>query len=134
MRPRRLLQPEEKYRGTRPRQGEQSRPHLKRSIGGAKASTARAVNGPTPGMVCKRRAVSASAASALIFAVRALMRPVFSAICSSKSLHSSRIKSGKRSEEHTSELQSLMRISSAVFCLKTKTPQLHDSYRTLLTH
>src|SRR3546814_9110040 len=27
---------------------------------------------------------------------------------------------GKRSEEHTSELQSLMRISYAVFCLKTK--------------
>src|SRR3546814_3384276 len=26
----------------------------------------------------------------------------------------------KRSEEHTSELQSLMRISYAVFCLKTK--------------
>src|SRR3546814_1485496 len=26
----------------------------------------------------------------------------------------------RRSEEHTSELQSLMRISSAVFCLKTK--------------
>src|SRR3546814_4271155 len=26
----------------------------------------------------------------------------------------------KRSEEHTSELQSLMRISSAVFCLKKK--------------
>src|SRR3546814_3809749 len=28
----------------------------------------------------------------------------------------------QRSEEHTSELQSLMRISYAVFCLKTKTP------------
>src|SRR3546814_1935520 len=28
---------------------------------------------------------------------------------------------GFRSEEHTSELQSLMRISSAVFCLKKKT-------------
>src|SRR3546814_5246982 len=27
---------------------------------------------------------------------------------------------GNRSEEHTSELQSLMRISYAVFCLKTK--------------
>src|SRR3546814_5651049 len=27
---------------------------------------------------------------------------------------------GARSEEHTSELQSLMRISYAVFCLKTK--------------
>src|SRR3546814_3428530 len=29
---------------------------------------------------------------------------------------------GARSEEHTSELQSLMRISYAVFCLKKKTP------------
>src|SRR3546814_10778208 len=34
-----------------------------------------------------------------------------------------------RSEEHTSELQSLMRISYAVFCLKKKTqqPQKHES-------
>src|SRR3546814_8146758 len=33
-----------------------------------------------------------------------------------------------RSEEHTSELQSLMRISSAVFCLKKKTrTQLTDA-------
>src|SRR3546814_5815117 len=31
-----------------------------------------------------------------------------------------------RSEEHTSELQSLMRISYAVFGLKHKTPNLHD--------
>src|SRR3546814_2943451 len=30
------------------------------------------------------------------------------------------ISRGVRSEEHTSELQSLMRISYAVFCLKTK--------------
>src|SRR3546814_2214881 len=30
---------------------------------------------------------------------------------------------GERSEEHTSELQSLMRISYAVFCLKTHTKQ-----------
>src|SRR3546814_7313716 len=30
-----------------------------------------------------------------------------------------------RSEEHTSELQSLMRISYAVFCLKQKTKQKH---------
>src|SRR3546814_3837364 len=29
---------------------------------------------------------------------------------------------GQRSEEHTSELQSLMRISYAVFCLKKKRP------------
>src|SRR3546814_8361504 len=32
--------------------------------------------------------------------------------------------SGSRSEEHTSELQSLMRISYAVFCLKKKTTQI----------
>src|SRR3546814_10058989 len=31
-----------------------------------------------------------------------------------------RIEGGTRSEEHTSELQSLMRISYAVFCLKKK--------------
>src|SRR3546814_10727947 len=32
-----------------------------------------------------------------------------------------------RSEEHTSELQSLMRISSAVFCLKKKTTKRDDA-------
>src|SRR3546814_9910926 len=32
---------------------------------------------------------------------------------------------GQRSEEHTSELQSLMRISYAVFCLKNKTQKHH---------
>src|SRR3546814_6392890 len=34
--------------------------------------------------------------------------------------HSAVIVEGDRSEEHTSELQSLMRISYAVVCLKTK--------------
>src|SRR3546814_1831668 len=37
---------------------------------------------------------------------------------------------GNRSEEHTSELQSLMRISYAVFCLKKKT---QNNTRTRLT-
>src|SRR3546814_3293649 len=39
-----------------------------------------------------------------------------------------------RSEEHTSELQSLMRISYAVFCLKKKnntTPKTEDNTRDL---
>src|SRR3546814_10294422 len=35
----------------------------------------------------------------------------------------------QRSEEHTSELQSLMRISYAVFCLKKK-----NTYRRQITH
>src|SRR3546814_2264539 len=37
--------------------------------------------------------------------------------------------SGMRSEEHTSELQSLMRISYAVFCLKTTKTHKHTPYR-----
>src|SRR3546814_4793896 len=47
----------------------------------------------------------------------------------------------KRSEEHTSELQSLMRISYAVFCLKkkkntkTKTPNHHkDTHSNKTNH
>src|SRR3546814_7166755 len=40
--------------------------------------------------------------------------------CSTRCARTSRC-SAKRSEEHTSELQSLMRISYAVFCLKKKT-------------
>src|SRR3546814_2198531 len=38
-----------------------------------------------------------------------------------------------RSEEHTSELQSLMRISYAVFCLKKKNNTLHQSNQISLT-
>src|SRR3546814_4469792 len=38
---------------------------------------------------------------------------------------------GARSEEHTSELQSLMRISYAVFCLKKKTTHTHKIYSNL---
>src|SRR3546814_5030884 len=34
----------------------------------------------------------------------------------------------ERSEEHTSELQSLMRISYAVFCLKKKIKNIHIRY------
>src|SRR3546814_5135564 len=39
-----------------------------------------------------------------------------------------------RSEEHTSELQSLMRISYAVFCLKQKLPVHTHSTLPRLTH
>src|SRR3546814_10485219 len=37
---------------------------------------------------------------------------------------------GQRSEEHTSELQSLMRISYAVFCLKKKNKRIHTNQTT----
>src|SRR3546814_4226791 len=39
----------------------------------------------------------------------------------------------KRSEEHTSELQSLMRISYAVFCLKKKRKRQNYSHETETT-
>src|SRR3546814_7608843 len=44
-----------------------------------------------------------------------------------------RLQAGGRSEEHTSELQSLMRISYAVFCLKKKkTNNTHKLQRLVL--
>src|SRR3546814_8081697 len=47
----------------------------------------------------------------------------------------SAVRAEARSEEHTSELQSLMRISYAVFCLKKKTTkpkyEQHNTYRQL---
>src|SRR3546814_3711592 len=43
-------------------------------------------------------------------------------------------RSARRSEEHTSELQSLMRISYAVFCLKKKTtPRRYNRSSTSVT-
>src|SRR3546814_1877613 len=47
----------------------------------------------------------------------------------------STMRPSSRSEEHTSELQSLMRISYAVFCLKTTTSHLQvtDDYKSFNT-
>src|SRR3546814_1182892 len=39
-----------------------------------------------------------------------------------------------RSEEHTSELQSLMRISYAVFCLKKKNSINSQTYQSIVSH
>src|SRR3546814_3530912 len=39
-----------------------------------------------------------------------------------------------KSEEHTSELQPLMRISYAVFCLKNKTEGLHHGLNNILNN
>src|SRR3546814_3121545 len=39
-----------------------------------------------------------------------------------------------RSEAHTSELQSLMRISYAVYCLKKKKTNIYTSYLHITTH
>src|SRR3546814_3870838 len=47
-------------------------------------------------------------------------------------LRYSSLAKGQRSEEHTSEFQSLMRISYAVFCLKKKKKTQHKT--TSITH
>src|SRR3546814_4807960 len=47
--------------------------------------------------------------------------------------HSRRSGRRRRSEEHTSELQSLMRISYAVFCLKKKTNKHNNTHIQLTT-
>src|SRR3546814_6446599 len=48
--------------------------------------------------------------------------------CNDKAIEQLRqeLAGGARSEEHTSELQSLMRISYAVFCLKKKKSQMQN--------
>src|SRR3546814_1932212 len=51
----------------------------------------------------------------------ALLSGIEEAVERGKALTHSLLSFAKRSEEHTSELQSLMRISYAVFCLKKKT-------------
>src|SRR3546814_6250310 len=59
-----------------------------------------------------------------IAAAVAFLASAEAAYITGQTLH---VNSGMRSEEHTSELQSLMRISYAVFCLKKKkkTKQIH---------
>src|SRR3546814_1805065 len=50
------------------------------------------------------------------------------------SVHNLPLMCGRRSEEHTSELQSLMRISYAVFCLKKKKKQTPSYHITIHTY
>src|SRR3546814_4776967 len=54
--------------------------------------------------------------------------------CSGRVILIGAIPAGRRSEEHTSELQSLMRISYAVFCLKKKNTTQLDQQRRHPSH
>src|SRR3546814_7780528 len=75
----------------------------------------------TPGLTGTRPPQSLTTEGMPLRARRvSLPRPV---TISGRSRSHSRLSVGIRSEEHTSELQSLMRISYAVFCLKKKTNQ-----------
>src|SRR3546814_4464462 len=52
-------------------------------------------------------------------------KPLRTIIAAASAQAKNRQRGGARSEEHTSELQSLMRISYAVFCLKKKKATTH---------
>src|SRR3546814_3942478 len=97
-----------------------------------------------------RRALRAAAAAASFGAMTrlplhrpALLLPTLAlalAGCSQPAppADNAKLASGERSEEHTSELQSLMRISYAVFCLKKKNKtytreQKHTNNRSTYT-
>src|SRR3546814_5196022 len=68
---------------------------------------------PLPLQACQKPASSSSSSGAKVSSTS-------SSSLSASSSSSSTVTSASRSEEHTSELQSLMRISYAVFCLKKK--------------
>src|SRR3546814_7573955 len=55
---------------------------------------------------------------------------VFHAYWNRRPQHPHPARRRRRSEEHTSELQSLMRISYAVFCLKKKKKNRHKIYES----
>src|SRR3546814_8767024 len=70
--------------------------------------------------------IDAGQTERLTFALASSARLVFDSLTSNGNLLWS------RSEEHTSELQSLMRISYAVFCLKKETQQTKTNTRPQL--
>src|SRR3546814_4351141 len=57
-------------------------------------------------------------------------RAAFPTLCRGAALRFLLTRAYDRSEEHTSELQSLMRISYAVFCLKKKTTKQSPNHHT----
>src|SRR6056297_3797207 len=57
-------------------------------------------------------------------------RPVASSVCRAEDRQGRRSR-GARSEEHTSELQSLRRISYAVFCLKKKKKKHKQTHKKI---
>src|SRR3546814_8642457 len=63
-------------------------------------------------------------------AVALLLLPTFVIAAMDIGRERMRLSRTARSEEHTSELQSLMRISYAVFCLKKKKKNTTKTYRT----
>src|SRR3546814_5025180 len=104
----------------------------------ARAAAARVPNLDHPLRVAQAQAVQRVLRSALGELPAPLFQPVEHRkrrrLCRGRDSghqHERRTSQSPRSEQHTSELQSLMRISYAVFCLKTK-KQYYQMHRTFL--
>src|SRR3546814_8849665 len=81
-------------------------------------STVSLSKGLSPGWLAKRMKYQLESTN--VSSVSVSRRAAFPHLGQSTCFHVGWRSSGLRSEEHTSELQSLMRISYAVFCLKKK--------------
>src|SRR3546814_1794330 len=77
-----------------------------------------------PSMTSNAPAVSTSDCSSIRSTLLALLSVEAVSVMSCCAVRKARLRSVHRSEEHTSELQSLMRISYAVFCLKKKKKEI----------
>src|SRR3546814_6362913 len=95
------------------------------SVRASRISVVRASRPSRDGSITRVRARPALSSPAYrsAMAAKRVERSAFSIICPP-------LRSSARSEEHTSELQSLMRISYAVFCLKKKKRHDEDYTRT----
>src|SRR3546814_6203084 len=80
-------------------------------------SSAATSSSPAPFMSC----ITVVSVGEVWLAAGMSSKPISATSCGQRSFASA---SARRSEEHTSELQSLMRISYAVFCLKKKNIQI----------
>src|SRR3546814_5129324 len=81
--------------------------------------------------------IALAAVAAIVFVTRAglaIHRPVIDLLHLIGATDAYVARQFERSEEHTSELQSLMRISYAVFCLKKKTDSTKSTHANTLLH
>src|SRR3546814_10896412 len=88
------------------------------SVCGACAASTNAVSSAISALMAARTACAS-------FAAFVLSSSAGAGVGASASSSASLASSSRRSEEHTSELQSLMRISYAVFCLQKKNENQH---------
>src|SRR3546814_3934834 len=100
-------------------------PTLVRSPRSGRIKTSRTFSSPTSGRPTRKSPTRSPAPSTATCSSRATLTSTKGTSIGRRS---------RRSEEHTSELQSLMRISYAVFCLKTKKTKYNTTTQRQINH